>query len=130
MKTIKQVRREAKHLFRLCLVNGSMDEGRVRKVLGRILESGRRGHLSLANQFERLVRLEQFRRTAEVESAAPLTPDLQENVRASLARLYGPGVSASFALNPSLIGGMRVRVGSDLYDGSIRAGLAALEKRF
>ena len=37
MKTIKQVRREAKHLFRLCLVNGSLDEGRVRQVVQSVL---------------------------------------------------------------------------------------------
>lgn len=130
MKTIKQVRREAKHLFRLCLVDGSMDEGRVRRVVQHVLGSKRRGYLALANQFGRLVRLEQSRHTAEVESAMPLTPDLQANVRASLVRLYGPEINASFALNPSLIGGVRIRVGSDLYDGSVRAGLAALEKRF
>ena len=130
MKTTKQVRREAKHLFRLCRVNGSLDEGRVRQVLERVLASRRRGFLALANQFERLVRLERFRHTAEVESAAPLTPDLQASVRASLARLYGPEIDATFAENPSLIGGMRVRVGSDVYDGSVRAGLAALERRF
>lgn len=130
MKTIKQVRREAKHLFRLCLVNGSLDEGRVRQVVERVLESKRRGHLALATQFERLVKLELSRHRAEVESATPLSPDLQANVRASLARLYGPDINASFAENSSLIGGMRVRVGSDVYDGSVKAGLAALEKCF
>jgi len=130
MKTIKQVKREARHLFRLCLADGALDEGRVREVLRRVLGSRRRGHLALANQFERLVRLELARHAAEVESAAPLNPDLRENVRASLARLYGPGIHTSFAVNPSLLGGMRVRVGSDLYDGSVRAGLAALERRF
>ena len=36
----------------------------------------------------------------------------------------------SFVENPSLIGGMRVRVGSDVYDGSVKAGLVALEKSF
>jgi F-type H+-transporting ATPase subunit delta len=39
-------------------------------------------------------------------------------------------VSTSFAENPALIGGMRVRVGSDVYDGSVRTALLALEERF
>jgi F-type H+-transporting ATPase subunit delta len=130
MKTIKRVRREAKHLFRLCQVNGSLDEGRVRQVVKGVLLSKRRGYLTLASQFERMVKLEQLRHTAKVESAVPLSPDLQANVEASLIRLYGSGISTSFAESPALIGGMRIRVGSDVYDGSIKAGLAALEKSF
>jgi F-type H+-transporting ATPase subunit delta len=130
MKTNKQVRREARQMFRLCLVNGSLDEGRARQVVQHVLGAKRRGYLAVANQFERLVRLERSRYVAEVESATPLSPDLQANVRASLARMYGPRINTTFAENSSLIGGMRIRVGSDLYDGSVKAGLAALEKRF
>jgi F-type H+-transporting ATPase subunit delta len=130
MKTSKQIRREARHLYRLCLVNGSLDAGRVRRVVQHVLSARRRGYLALVNQFERLVKIEHARHLAEVESATPLAPDLQASVRESLTRLYGPGIETSFALNASLIGGMRVRVGSDLYDGSVRAGLAALERRF
>jgi F-type H+-transporting ATPase subunit delta len=48
-------------------------------------------------------------------------------VQAGLDRAYGQGLETSFALNPDLIGGMRIRVGSDVYDGSVRARLAALE---
>ena len=130
MKPSKQIKREARRLFRLCRVAGSLDEGRVRQIVRRILESKRRGYLALANQFERLVRLEQLKQTAEVESATPLSPDLRASVEESLARTYGPGIRASFGENPALIGGVRIRVGSDVYDGSVRAGLAALEKSF
>jgi len=130
MKMTKQVEREARQLFRLCLVNGSLDEGRVQRVMQRVLGSKRRGHLALAGQFGRLVKLEHARRTAEVESAAPLPPEVRAGVEASLARRYGRGLDISFAERPALIGGMRVRVGSDVYDGSVRAGLAELEKGF
>ena len=44
--------------------------------------------------------------------------------------MYGPGISTSFAETSALIGGMRIRVGSDVYDGSVKAGLVALEKSF
>ena len=130
MKTIRQIKRDAKHLFRLCLVDGSLEQGHVRQVVRSVLGSKRRGYLALATQFERLVRIERMRHTARVESATPLSPDLQANVVASLVKLNGPGISTSFAVSPALIGGMRIKVGSDVYDGSIQGGLAALENSF
>ena len=130
MRTNKQVRREAKQLFRLCLVNGSPDEGRVRQVVQRILQSKRRGCLSLATYFRRWVKLDRSRHTAEVESATPLATDLQARVLSGLERLYGSKINTSFAHRPTLIGGMRIKVGSDVYDGSLKGALAALEKNF
>jgi F-type H+-transporting ATPase subunit delta len=55
---------------------------------------------------------------------------LQGTIEAGLTRRYGPGLNTAFAHRPALIGGMRIQVGSDVYDGSVRAGLAALGKRF
>ncbi len=130
MKNTRQTRREAKQLFRLCLVNGLLDDGRVRQVVQRILEAKRRRSPALLARFLYLVRLDRDRHRAEVESATPLEADLRDSIQAGLARKYGPGISASFAVNQALIGGMRVRVGSDVYDGSLRAGLAGLEKGF
>lgn len=130
MKTRKQIKREARHLFRLCLANNSLNDDSLRQVVENILESKRRGHLALAHEFERLVRLDRLRNEARVESATPLPSDVQANVQASLVRTYGRELSMSFVENPSLIGGMRVKVGSDVYDGSVKAGLAALEKSF
>ncbi len=130
MKTTRRTKREAKRLFRLCLVNGLLDESRTRQVLQSVIKAKRRGGLALLLHFQRLLKLECARHTAEVESAMPLPSDLRESIQAALARTYGPGISASFAHNPGLIAGMRVKVGSDVYDGSVRARLAALEKSF
>ena len=130
MRATKQLRREAKQLFRLCIVKGLLDEGRVRQVVQHVLAAKRRGGLVLLSHFQRLLQLEHFRHTAVVESARPLPADLQANVLSNLERVYGQGISASFAHNPGLIGGMRIKVGSDVYDGSVQAGLAALEKNF
>jgi len=130
MNTLKQVKRNAKHLFRRCRSNGSLDEELVSQVMRQILASRRRGYLSLANEFERLVRLHQLQHTAEVESAAPLPSELRANVQANLVETYGPRLITSFKENSSLIGGMRIKVGSDVYDGTIKEGLAALERTF
>ena len=126
----KQARREAKQLFRLCLANGLLDEGRVRQVVQQVSESRNRNRFNVLSQFRRLVKLDCTRHTATVESAVPLSPGMQASVQAGLPQVYGPGLNTSFIHNPALIGGMRIKVGSDVYDGSVQARLAALEARF
>jgi F-type H+-transporting ATPase subunit delta len=130
IKTTKQTMREARQIFRLCLVNGLLDEGPVRQAVQTVLQSRQRGSLSLLGYFLRLIRLDRAQHTAKVESAEPVPDDLQTGVRANLERAYGPGLTTQFVLNPALIGGMRVHVGSDVYDGSVQAGIAELKKRF
>jgi F-type H+-transporting ATPase subunit delta len=130
MRTTKQLRREAKQLFRICLVNGSLDETRVRQAVEKALEGKRRGSFTLLSHFQRLVKLERSRHRAEVESAAVLPAALQASILSNLQRVYGSEMKTSFALNPGLIGGMRIQVGSDVYDGSVRAGLVSLQRNF
>ena len=130
MKTTRQVSRASRRLFRLCLVNGSLDEGRIRQVVQGVLRSKHRGCHALLSNFLRLVRLDRSQHTAEVGSAAFLPADLKASLESDLRRVYGSGITISFALSPALIGGMRIKVGSDVYDGSVKAGLAALEKTF
>ena len=129
MKASRTTRRAARRLFRLCRVDGRLDAERVRLVATRIAGSGRRGTLAMLGQLLRLVRLDRDGHRAIVESATLLPDDLRIDVESGLARLYGQGLDTSFAINPRLIGGMRIRVGSDVYDASVRAKLAALEAR-
>ena len=130
IRTSKQARREAKRLLGLCMVNGKLDEDRARQVVQVAIQSGRRGYLILLRQFHRLVKIECDRHTAEVESAVPLPFDLQARLRGEIEGLYGSGLTTHFAHKPNLIGGMRIQVGNDVYDSSIRSGLSALAKSF
>jgi F-type H+-transporting ATPase subunit delta len=130
VKISKQSRREAKELFRCCLVNGLLDEARARNAVQRVIQAKPRGYIGILSHFQRLVKLDLDRRTAQIESATALSPDLQSRIQADLVRLYGLGLSISFAQNPVLIGGLRIKVGSDVYDGSIQARLAALQESF
>ena len=129
MKTTKQITREARRLFRLCLVNGALDETRVRQAVQGVLQSKRRGGRTILSRFLRLVKLDRARHTAYIESATLLPADVQASVLAGLTRVYGPGVGSSVSQNAALIGGMRIRVANDVYDGSVKAALTALEKR-
>ncbi len=130
MRINRQARREAKELLRSCQVNGVLDDARVRQALALVVERKPRGYLAVLSHFQRLVRLDIARRTARVESAVPLSAAQQAAVSTNLAGAYGAGLALAFAPKPDLIGGMRVRVGSDVYDGSIQGRLAALQEQF
>lgn len=130
MKINKRAQREAKQLFRLCLVNGLLDENHVRQVVQRVVAADHRDCRAILSQFGRLVKLELARHTATIESATLVPPDLRAAIEAGLTRRYGPGLTTTFIERPALIGGMRIQVGSDVYDGTVQSELAALEKRF
>ena len=89
-----------------------------------------RGYFAILSHFQRLVKLDLDRRTASVQSAMPLAEPQQASIQANLARRYGAGLVFAFTQNRSLIGGLRVQVGSDVYDGSVQARLADLEASF
>ena len=130
MKISKQARRDAKTLFRAAQVDGLLDENRARQVVDQVLQTKPRGYVAILSHFQRLLKLDQDRRTAKVEIATPLTPESESNLKATLEKRYGKGLHFSFAQNPGLIGGMRVQVGSDVYDGSVRARLNELDETF
>jgi len=130
MRRVRQIKRDAKQLWRLSLVNGSLDENRARLVVERVIESRHTGKSAILSQFLRLVRLDRARHAAQVASAAPLDADTRAAVEEGLARRYGRAIATTFVVDPTLLAGMRLKVGSDVYDGSIKGGLAALEARF
>jgi F-type H+-transporting ATPase subunit delta len=126
----REAKREAAQLFRFCRTNGSLDENRVRQVARHVVAAGYRESPAILAHFLRLVRLDLEQHTAKVESATPLPDDLRAATRESLTRLYGEGLVTAFTEKPSLIGGMRIQVGSDVYDSSVLGRLAAMEKTF
>lgn len=126
MKISKQARRDGKSLFNNCKINGALDENRVRQSVSAMIAQKPRGYVGILEHFQRLVKLDVERREARVESAAPLTEELTTSVKAELAWRYGQNLNVSFAVNKELIGGLRVKVGSDVFDGTVRARLDAL----
>jgi F-type H+-transporting ATPase subunit delta len=130
MMSKQKAAREARRMFHLCLVDRKVDEGRVRQVVQAILKSRRRGYLLLLRYFQRMVEIDYQRHVAKVESATPLPLELETNIRDGLVHTYGPGITMLFSLKPALIGGLRIQVGSDVYDGSVRRGLEQLKRSF
>ncbi len=129
-KSTRRARVEARRLFRACVVGGLLDEDRARIAVKRLAAARPRGALAILAELHRLTRLDRERHRAVVESAMALDPDLMRSVETRVVRSYGSATSTVFVHNPGLIGGMRVKIGSDVYDGSVRGALHALARRF
>ena len=127
MKISKEARRSSRQLFRVCLADGRLDESRVRLVLTQVSSSKPRGYIAILSNFQRLVTTEIERSSAHVESATELDAATRADLQTSLTRKYGRPISLTFQTNPELLGGIRVKVGSDVWDGSVKARLEALK---
>ena len=130
MKITKQARREAKQLFQNCQVNGQLDDNRVRKTVQLLIEQKPRGYFGILQHLHLLVKLDEASRSARVESAVALGQAQQQDIQESLNRLKGGDVTVEFAENPRLIGGMRVKIGDDVFDGSVKTRLTGLSESF
>ena len=130
MKGSKQSRRDAKQLYKSCQVNGTLDDERVRQAVALLIEKKPRGYFGTLQELQRLVKLDVNGRSARVESAVALSDAQQQTVRDGLSRLKGSEVDVEFVQNTDLIGGMRVKLGDDVFDGSVRTRLARLGDKF
>lgn len=130
MKHAKVLNREAKRLFRACVIDDQLDERCVREAVQLVLASQRSGGLHVLSRFHRLVRLERVRRSARIESATLVPRDVQAQIESRLTQLYGGGLAVEYLNDPTLIGGVRVTVGSDVYDGTVKGALSSLAARF
>jgi F-type H+-transporting ATPase subunit delta len=66
---------------------------------------------------------------AEVRSAVELNNNQQGELSGQLGQLAGAPVRIKFAVDPDLIGGVTARIGSRVYDGSVRGRLAGMRTR-
>ena len=130
MRTARDIEREAARLWRLCHVDGRMSDARARIVCDRLVDARRPVTPAVVSSFCRMLRRESARHVARVESAVPLDARSCEAIDGLLADRYGDELTTTFVVIPALLGGVRVTVGSDVYDDSVRARLAALDASF
>jgi F-type H+-transporting ATPase subunit delta len=130
MKVSKVAAATARRLFGLCQTGGRLDETKLRTVVARLIESKPRDYRAVLVALQRLTRLEADRRRVTVESAVALDDASRQRVVDGLAKAHGPNLTISYAVNPELIGGLRIRVGNDVLDGSVQGRLARLANAF
>ena len=130
MKIGKEAQRTARTLLKASMPGGKVDLNVVRTIVGKLSANKPRGYLGVIGAFWRLVKLEIAKTDAVIESAVPLEGGMQQKVVADLQSKYGNQIEASFEVNPELIGGMRIRVGSDVWDGSVKNRIERLSNKF
>ena len=129
MKISKDAARAARQLLRLSHKDGRLEGDLIKKITSRIAESKPRGYLGMLQEYARLLRLESEKSEALVESAIELGAQTGNDLVNDLRAKYGGELKAEFRVNPDLLGGMRVKVGSDVWDGSVRARLNELKNK-
>lgn len=130
MKISKVAASNARRLFGLCMSGGRLDESRLRSVISRLVESKPRDYRAILAALQRLVRLDAERRRVLVESAVELDADTRKRVVAGLAKDYGADLNVEYKVDPALLGGLRIRVGNDVLDGSVQGRLDRLSRAF
>jgi F-type H+-transporting ATPase subunit delta len=110
-------------------VDGRLNAGRVSGISERLVAQKPRGYLQILKELTRLVRLELDRRHAIVESASPLDETSATNIANTLRQNFGSDITTEFRTSPGLLGGLRIKLGSDVWDGSISSRLATLSQQ-
>lgn len=126
MRADKKTKAFAKQLFKLSLVNGAISPEQVAGVLGYIEKVAPRHPLALLKLYLRAIATELAKSRALVEHAGPVTDATLKSIEAAMTRKYSRPVTATARPNPKLLAGLRVRVGSDVYESSVTGQLAAL----
>ena len=127
MKLDKDSRKLSKQLFAASFTDGLLDEAKVGLIARKVAESKPRNALGILKEFQRRVRLEAAKHHAIVESAVALDQATTDQLIASLRSKYGQSVSTEFKVSPELLGGLRIKIGSDVIDSSVRDRLNRLE---
>ena len=130
MKINKETRQLSKELLRASFVDGRLESGRVAALVKSLIEKKPRNYIKVLDAYKRLLRLEVEKRTATIESASELRPEAAREIVENLKRKYGSDLNPNFVTSPDLLGGMRIRVGSDVWDSSVRNRLERLEQEF
>ena len=107
--------RVPEHFLRFLLI---LVDKRRQSLLGQIADEYR----ALVDELENRVR-------AEITVAAAPAPDFQREIVATLESKLGRTVLPTFRVDPSLLGGVMIRVGDQILDGSVRRRLVSLRRR-
>ena len=129
MKINKEIRRLSREMLRASFTDGQLDPGRIASLVDSLIARKPRNSVEILQNYRRLLRLELEKRRARIETASEVDPETSSKLIANLKQKYGNDLTTEFVVNPQLLGGMRIRVGSDVWDGTVRNRLERLQQQ-
>ncbi len=101
----------------------------LRNLLAVLIDNDRIGHVSeVAAAYRKLLQQQSGIRQAEIVTARELDAAERAALAVEVGKLAGAKIEASFKLDASILGGTVVRIGSTVYDGSVRGRLDRLKE--
>jgi len=127
MKRDKKITQLAKKLVELSKDDkGVVTEALVGEVLAGLKQMQVRKHVSVLKSYLTYLRREIALQTAVVSTPSNLSEAALKEIEANFSKIYGRAISAETKEDASLIAGVRVRVGDDVYDASVAGRLQRL----
>ena len=130
MRSTREARRLSRRLLRQSFSDGKLDKQKVTQMVQTVINEKPRHYLEVLKDYQRLVRLEVEKRHAVIESATPLNRSLGDQIVNALRARYGDDVTTEFRTNPELLGGLRIKIGNNVLDGSVRNRINRLQEKF
>ena len=127
MKLNKEIRQVSRKMLQASFTDGQLDPGRISSLVDSLVTRKPRNYVDALKNYKRLLRLELEKRHATIETASEVDSAVRSEIEANLKTKYGNDLSTEFHVAPELLGGMRIRVGNDVWDGSVRNRLERLQ---
>jgi F-type H+-transporting ATPase subunit delta len=128
MKLNKEIRQLSRKMLQASFTDGQLDPGRIAPLVDSVIAEKPRHYIDVLKNYKRLLRLEVEKRHATIETASQVDPAIRSEIVSNLKGKYGEDLATDFHVDPQLLGGMRIRVGSDVWDGSVRKRLERLQQ--
>lgn len=129
MKRNKEIRRLSREMLRASFTDKQLDNGKIAALVQSLVTKKPRNYIDVLQLYKRLLGLEIEKRHARIESAVKLDAEASKQIVDRLKRKYGSDLTSDFTVDPELLGGLRVRVGDDVWDGTLRNRLQRLEQQ-
>jgi F-type H+-transporting ATPase subunit delta len=128
MKVTKESRKLSRLMLRNSFRSGKLDKEKISEMVQSVLETKPRHYVDVLKDYQHLLHLETEKRRAVIESATPLNRSLGDRIIENLKARYGDDLTTEFRTNPELLGGLRIKIGNDVWDGSIKSRLDQLRE--
>ena len=129
MKTSKEARKVSREMFRHSFTSSKLDEEKITEMVQSVIARKPRHYVDVLKDYQHLLQLEVEKRHAVIESATPLNRSVGDQIVANLKARYGEDLTTEFRTNPELLGGLRIKIGNDVWDGSVKNRLNQLQQQ-